>query len=408
MIVEPKIRSNICINAHPAGCAKDTVRQIEYVKAQKAKRGIKTYKEGGKGPATVLVLGCSTGYGLASRIAASFEYGADTIGVSFEKEGTETRGGTPGFYNNMAFDREAKAAGLKSVTINGDAYSNEVRQQVIDEIKKLGKKIDLLVYSLASPVRTDPETKVMYKSVIKPIGKPYSGKCLDIIQEKLTEASAEPATEEEMANTVKVMGGEDWKLWIDALTKADCLSEGICTVAYSYIGPELSHAIYRDGTIGGAKKHLEKTARELDAQLKSSLGGRAYVSENKGLVTRSSAVIPVISLYLAVLFKVMKEMNLHEGCIEQMERLFAERLYTGADSQMADIPVDSENRIRLDDWELREDVQSKAVANMNATTDDNLAQYCDLAGYKHDFLAANGFDVEGIDYSKDVERFDVI
>lgn len=408
MIVEPKIRSNICINAHPAGCAKDTVRQIEYVKAQKAKRGIKTYKEGGKGPATVLVLGCSTGYGLASRIAASFEYGADTIGVSFEKEGTETRGGTPGFYNNMAFDREAKAAGLKSVTINGDAYSNEVRQQVIDEIKKLGKKIDLLVYSLASPVRTDPETKVMYKSVIKPIGKPYSGKCLDIIQEKLTEASAEPATEEEMANTVKVMGGEDWKLWIDALTKADCLSEGICTVAYSYIGPELSHAIYRDGTIGGAKKHLEKTARELDAQLKSSLGGRAYVSENKGLVTRSSAVIPVISLYLAVLFKVMKEMNLHEGCIEQMERLFAERLYLGPDSQMTDIPVDSENRIRLDDWELREDVQSKAVANMNATTDDNLAQYCDLAGYKHDFLAANGFDVEGIDYSKDVERFDVI
>lgn len=408
MIVEPKIRSNICINAHPAGCAKDTVRQIEYVKAQKAKRGIKTYKEGGKGPATVLVLGCSTGYGLASRIAASFEYGADTIGVSFEKEGTETRGGTPGFYNNMAFDREAKTAGLKSVTINGDAYSNEVREQVIAEIKKLGKKIDLLVYSLASPVRTDPETKVMYKSVIKPIGKPYSGKCLDIIQEKLTEASAEPATEEEMANTVKVMGGEDWKLWIDALTKADCLSEGICTVAYSYIGPELSHAIYRDGTIGGAKKHLEKTARELDAQLKSSLGGRAYVSENKGLVTRSSAVIPVISLYLAVLFKVMKEMNLHEGCIEQMERLFAERLYLGPDSQMTDVPVDSENRIRLDDWELREDVQSKAVANMNATTDDNLAQYCDLAGYKHDFLAANGFDVEGIDYSKDVERFDVI
>ena len=408
MIVEPKIRSNICINAHPAGCAKDTVRQIEYVKSQKAKRGIKTYAEGGKGPKTVLVLGCSTGYGLASRIAASFEYGADTIGVSFEKEGTETRGGTPGFYNNMAFDKEAKAAGLKSVTINGDAYSNEVREQVIAEIKKLGKKIDLLVYSLASPVRTDPETKVMYKSVIKPIGKPYSGKCLDIIAEKLTEASAEPATEEEMANTVKVMGGEDWKLWIDALTKADCLAEGICTVAYSYIGPELSHAIYRDGTIGGAKKHLEKTARELDAQLKSGLGGRAYVSENKGLVTRSSAVIPVISLYLAVLFKVMKEMNLHEGCIEQMERLFAERLYTGADSQMADVPVDSENRIRLDDWELREDVQSKAVANMNATTDDNLAQYCDLAGYKHDFLAANGFDVEGIDYSKDVERFDVI
>lgn len=408
MIVEPKIRSNICINAHPVGCAKETLRQIEYVKAQKAKRGIKLVSEGGNGPKTVLVLGCSTGYGLASRITAAFEYGADTIGVSFEKEGTETKGGTPGFYNNMAFDKVAKEAGLKSVTINGDAYSNEVREQVIAEIKKLGKKVDLLVYSLASPVRTDPETKVLYKSVIKPIGQSYSGKCLDIIQEKLTEASAEPATEEEMANTVKVMGGEDWKLWIDALQKADVLNEGICTLAYSYIGPSLSHAIYRDGTIGGAKKHLEKTAHELDAQLKASLNGRAYVSENKGLVTRSSAVIPVISLYLAVLFKVMKEMNIHEGCIEQMERMFTEKLYRGPNGEMTDIPVDEENRIRMDDWELRDDVQEKAVANMNATTDENLSQYCDLAGYKHDFLTANGFDVEGVDYSKDVERFDVI
>ena len=408
MIVEPKIRSNICINAHPVGCAKETLRQIEYVKAQKAKRGIKLVSEGGNGPKTVLVLGCSTGYGLASRITAAFEYGADTIGVSFEKEGTETKGGTPGFYNNMAFDKAAKEAGLKSVTINGDAYSNEVREQVIAEIKKLGKKVDLLVYSLASPVRTDPETKVLYKSVIKPIGQSYSGKCLDIIQEKLTEASAEPATEEEMANTVKVMGGEDWKLWIDAFQKADVLNEGICTLAYSYIGPSLSHAIYRDGTIGGAKKHLEKTAHELDAQLKASLNGRAYVSENKGLVTRSSAVIPVISLYLAVLFKVMKEMNIHEGCIEQMERMFTEKLYRGPNGEMTDIPVDEENRIRMDDWELRDDVQEKAVANMNATTDENLSQYCDLAGYKHDFLTANGFDVEGVDYSKDVERFDVI
>ena len=408
MIVEPKIRSNICINAHPVGCAKETLRQIEYVKAQKAKRGIKLVSEGGNGPKTVLVLGCSTGYGLASRITAAFEYGADTIGVSFEKEGTETKGGTPGFYNNMAFDKAAKEAGLKSVTINGDAYSNEVREQVIAEIKKLGKKVDLLVYSLASPVRTDPETKLLYKSVIKPIGQSYSGKCLDIIQEKLTEASAEPATEEEMANTVKVMGGEDWKLWIDALQKADVLNEGICTLAYSYIGPSLSHAIYRDGTIGGAKKHLEKTAHELDSQLKASLNGRAYVSENKGLVTRSSAVIPVISLYLAVLFKVMKEMNIHEGCIEQMERMFTEKLYRGPNGEMTDIPVDEENRIRMDDWELRDDVQEKAVANMNATTDENLSQYCDLAGYKHDFLTANGFDVEGVDYSKDVERFDVI
>lgn len=408
MIVEPKIRSNICINAHPEGCAKDTLRQIEYVKSQKTKRGIKNAKEGGAGPKTVLVLGCSTGYGLASRITAAFEYGADTIGVSFEKEGTQTKGGTPGFYNNMAFDKAAKEAGLKSVTINGDAYSNEIREQVIAELKKFEKKVDLLIYSLASPVRTDPETKVMYKSVIKPIGKSYSGKCLDIIQEKLTEASAEPANEEEIENTIKVMGGEDWALWIDALEKADCLSEGICTVAYSYIGPELSHAIYRDGTIGSAKKHLEKTAHELDSKLKSALHGSAYISENKGLVTRSSAVIPVISFYLAVLFKVMKEKNIHEGCIEQMERLFAERLYRGTNSQMTEVPVDEEHRIRLDDWELRDDVQSKVVENMNKTTDENLSEYCDIAGYKHDFLCANGFDVAGVDYSKDVERFDVI
>lgn len=408
MIVEPKIRSNICINAHPEGCAKETLRQIEYVKAQKAKRGIKTYKEGGKGPKTVLVLGCSTGYGLASRIAAAFEYGADTIGVSFEKEGTETKCGTPGFYNNMAFDKAAKEAGLKSVTLNGDAYSNEVRDQVIAEIKKFGTKVDLIVYSLASPVRTDPADGVMYRSAIKPIGQSYGGQCLDINSATLIEASAEPANEQEIANTIKVMGGEDWQLWIDALTKADVLNEGVCTVAYSYIGPKQSHPIYRDGTIGGAKKHLEQTARNLDAQLKASHKGSAYVSENKGLVTRSSAVIPVISFYLAALFKVMKEMNLHEGCIEQMERLFTERLYCGADGEMTTVPVDEENRIRVDDWELRPDVQAKVEANMAKTTEDNINEYCDLAGYKHDFLAANGFDIEGVDYTKEVERFDVI
>lgn len=408
MIVEPKIRSNICINCHPAGCAKDTFRQIEYVKAQKSKRKINSSSEGGNGPKTVLVLGCSTGYGLASRITAAFEYGADTIGVSFEKEGSQTRGGTPGFYNNMAFDSEAEKCGLKSITLNGDAYSHEMRDRVISEIKKLGKKIDLLIYSLASPVRTDPDTKVIYKSVIKPIGKSYGGNCLDIIQEKLTSMTASPATEEEIAATVKVMGGTDWALWIDALTSAGVLNDGFMTLAYSYIGPDFSHAIYRDGTIGEAKKDLEKTALLLDKKLQESVNGRAFVSENKGLVTRSSAVIPVISLYLAVLFKVMKEMKLHEGCIEQMERLFAERLYTGENSSVSNIPVDSENRIRMDDWELRDDVQKKALENMSRVTEENLNTYCDLAGYKHDFLVTNGFDVEGIDYSKDTERFDVI
>lgn len=398
MLVTPKIRSNICLNAHPAGCAAEVKRQINFVKSKKSAR-----VAGETVPKCVLVLGCSTGYGLSSRITAAFEYGADTIGVSFEKEGTETRGGTPGFYNNMAFDKEAKAAGVNSITINGDAYSHEIKKRVIEEIKKLGKKVDLVIYSLASPVRTDPDTQKLYKSVIKPIGRTYEGKCLDIIAEKLTEAKAEPASEEEIATTVKVMGGADWKLWIDALIKADCLSQNAVTVAYSYIGPELSHAIYRDGTIGEAKKDLEKTARELDSELQNKISGHAYVSVNKGLVTRSSAVIPVISLYLACLFKVMKANGTHEGCIEQMERMFAERLYTGGE-----VPLDDKKRIRMDDLELTEEVQKAVVFNMNAVTEENLSEYCDLAGYKHDFLVANGFDAEGVDYSLEVERFDTV
>lgn len=408
MVITPKIRSNICINAHPIGCARAVVEQIEYVRRKAAERGTKAFKDGGKGPRTVLVLGCSTGYGLASRITAAFEYGADTIGVSFEKEGTETKGGTPGWYNNMAFDKEAKKAGLKAVTLNADAYSDATRERVIEEIKNIGGKVDLIVYSLASPVRTDPDTGVQYRSVIKPIGKTYGGKCIDMMKETLTEASADGATEEEIANTVKVMGGEDWRRWIKTLLKAGVLSTGCRTVAYSYIGPKLSHAIYRDGTIGMAKRDLEKAAIEIDKELKDAVSGGAYVSVNKGLVTRSSAVIPIISLYLSILFKVMKEKGTHEGCIEQMERLFAERLYTGEDNAAGDVPTDSEHRIRIDDLELAEDVQEKCTERMAKVTQDNLAQYCDLEGYKHDFLVTNGFDVAGVDYSADVARMDSI
>jgi enoyl-[acyl-carrier protein] reductase/trans-2-enoyl-CoA reductase (NAD+) len=408
MIIKPMVRSSICINAHPIGCAKDTDDQIAYVKAQKAKRGTKTLKEGGKGPGTVLVLGCSTGYGLASRISAAFEYGADTIGVSFEKEPTETKGGTPGWYNNMAFDRAAKKDGLISVTMNADAYADETRARVIEEAKKLGRRFDLIIYSLASPVRTDPDTKVLYKSVIKPLGKTYSGKSIDIMTQTLRESSAEPATEEETASTVKVMGGEDWRRWIKQLTEAGVLAEGCRTVAYSYIGPEQTHQIYRDGTIGMAKKDLEQAARDLDAQMKASVGGAAFISVNKGLVTRSSAVIPVISLYLSILFKVMKEKGTHEGCIEQMERLFAERLYTGSDNAAGTVPTDNGHRIRIDDLEMDPEVQKICTQRMETVTQDNLASYCDLEGYKHDFLATNGFDVKGVDYEKDVRRMDVI
>ncbi len=401
MVVKPMIRSNICINAHPIGCAKDTARQIEYVRTQKSKRGIKSAAEGGKAPKTVLVLGCSTGYGLASRISAAFEYGADTVGVSFEKEATEKKYGTPGWYNNKEFDREAEKAGLKSVTFNADAFSDETRSKVIAQARDWGVKFDLVIYSLASPVRTDPDTQVLYKSVIKPIGKVYAGAALDMMTGKITQASTEPAQGNEIADTVKVMGGEDWARWMKQLQEADVLSDGCRTVAYSYIGPALSHAIYRDGTIGEAKKDLEKTAKSIDASLKS-INGAAFVSVNKGLVTRSSAVIPIISLYLGVLFKVMKKNGTHEGCIEQMERLFAERLYTGENNGPGKVPVDSENRIRIDDWEMDPKVQEEVDKIMPKVTEENVPELVDLDGLRHDFLIINGFDVEGVDYEADI------
>ncbi len=408
MIIKPMIRSNICINAHPIGCAKETENQIAYVRSQKAKRGTKSAAEGGAGAKNVLVLGCSTGYGLASRISAAFEYGANTIGVSFEKEPTVTKGGTPGWYNNRAFDREAKKAGLKSLTFNGDAFSDECRAQVINAAKEWGVMFDLVIYSLASPVRTDPDTKVMYKSVLKPEGKPYSGQTVDMMTGKLSVMTAEPANEQEMADTIKVMGGEDWERWMKQLGDAGVLNTGCRTVAYSYIGPELSHAIYRNGTIGGAKKDLETRAHNIDASLKKTLGGAAFVSENKGLVTRSSAVIPIIPLYLSVLFKVMKERGTHEGCIEQMERLFAERLFTGANNAAGNVPVDSEGRIRIDDRELDPSVQAEVNKRLATVTEENLSNVGDMAGYKHDFLAINGFDIAGVDYEKDVADMSVI
>ena len=274
-----------------------------------------------------------------------------------------------------------------------------------------------MIYSLASPVRSDPDkidpnsadgAHVLYKSVIKPIGKTYAGMGIDILTNTLKESAAEPANEEEIANTVKVMGGEDWQLWIDQLSEAGVLAEGCRTLAYSYIGPELSHAIYRDGTIGQAKKHLEATAHTLNEKLAKELNGAAYVSVNKGLVTRSSAVIPIISLYLSILFKVMKKKGTHEGCIEQMERLFAERLYTGENASAGDVPVDQENRIRVDDWEMQDDVQAEVDKFMAQVNNENIAEICDLEGYKHDFYATNGFDVAGVDYSADVPRMDQI
>lgn len=421
------IRNNICLNAHPKGCKKAVLDQIEYTKARAEARKNGTLSglderdnNGVAAPKNVLVLGCSNGYGLASRITASFAYGAATIGVSFEKAGTEKKWGTPGWYNNLAFDQAAKEANIKSITIDGDAFSNEIKDQVVKAAKENNMIFDLVVYSLASPVRTDPATGIMHKSVIKPFGNPFVGKTIDPFTKEIKEISAEPATDEEKEATIKVMGGEDWKLWIEKLVAEGLLSEGAITVAYSYIGPEVSKAIYRSGTIGKAKEHLEATAKELDDVL-AGVKGSAYVSVNKGLVTRASAVIPIIPFYLTSLYKVMKADGSHEGCIEQINRLFDSRLYglpcgkalevaeeLGCKLNDKNISVDNENRIRIDDRELSKAVQTKVDELMPKITVENMEEIADLEGYKHDFLATSGFDIEGVDYEEEVFCFDKI
>jgi len=389
-VEKPMIRNNICLNAHPEGCAANVKKQICYAK--------KILTPENNAPKLALIAGCSNGYGLASRICAAFGYGAVTVGVSLENEPSEKRSGTPGFYNNKAFDSEAEAAGIIGITLNGDAFSDEIKTAAIKAIKdaaaKAGipAKVDLFIYSLASPVRTDPKSGVMYKSVIKPIGAGFSGKTLNMMDGTFSGISAEPAAEEEIFNTVKVMGGEDWELWMNALDSEGLLSANFTTAAYTYIGPESSWAIYKNGTIGKAKEDLERACREINKKYSAKIKG-AWISVNKALVTRSSAVIPTIPLYITCLFKVMKEMGLHEGCIEQIARLYRERLYS-ADG----VSTDSEGRIRIDDWEMRDDVQKAVKERIKIVTPENVFTETDLAGFKHDFLEAHGFDVEGVDY----------
>ena len=409
MIIKPMIRNNICLNSHPAGCAAVVMRQIEY--ARTALAGGKNPKTNGTTgtPRLALVVGCSTGYGLASRIAAAFGYGAATIGVSLEKPASESKPGTPGYYNNIVFDREARRAGLVSISINGDAFSGQVKAQAAEAIRKaaaeagIPARVDLVIYSLASPVRTDPKTGIMYRSVIKPIGKSFQGKTVDMMSGNITIANAESATDGEIAGTIKVMGGEDWELWIDALAKEGLLSPLARTLAYTYIGPELSWAIYKNGTIGRAKEDLERACREINKKYRDAgtIAG-AWVSVNKALVTRASAVIPIIPFYVSCLFRVMKEKGIHEGCIEQMVRLYKDRLYAaGAGQNPLETPVDSEGRIRIDDWEMREDVQKETSLRMEKATPETLETLADVAGFRHDFLEAHGFDVAGIDYEAD-------
>jgi enoyl-[acyl-carrier protein] reductase/trans-2-enoyl-CoA reductase (NAD+) len=401
-MIKPKVRGGICMNAHPAGCAREVRNQISTARSQlgSGAEASAVSSAGGTAPKTVLVIGGSTGYGLSSRIAAAFGYGAETISVSFEREPTEKKPATPGWYNTAAFDREAEKAGIPALSFYGDAFSHAMKQQVAEALRERGSKVDLLVYSLASGMRPDPDSDEVFRSALKPIGAPYTTVSLDFMKETLSETTLEPANDEEIRQTVKVMGGEDWQLWTEALQKEGLLADDFTTVAYSYIGPEVTHPIYRSGTIGKAKEHLEGTARELHDRLGS--GGSAYVSINKAVVTRASAVIPAVPLYISLLFSVMKEQGLHEGCQEQMNRLLGERIYTdGA------VPTDDEGRIRLDDWEMREDVQREVGRRWDTVNEENLHDYADIAGYRSDFLRLHGFDVPGVDYEQEVDFLSV-
>ncbi|WP_353086585.1 enoyl-ACP reductase FabV [Flavobacterium sp.] len=388
MIIEPRMRGFICLTAHPTGCAQNVKNQINYVKAQGKIDGAKR----------VLVIGASTGFGLASRITSAFGCGASTIGVFFEKPGTEGKTASPGWYNSAAFEQEAHAAGLYAKSINGDAFSEAIKAQTIATIKADLGQVDLVIYSLASPVRMHPTTSVLHRSSLKPIGGTFTNKTVDFHTGNVTQVSIEPATQEDIDNTVVVMGGEDWSMWIDAMQKAGVLSEGAMTLAYSYIGPEVTKAVYRNGTIGRAKDHLEATAATITEQLQG-LGGKAYVSVNKALVTQASSAIPVIPLYISLLYKIMKREGIHEGCIEQMDRLYRARLYAGTP-----ISVDAENRIRIDDWEMRDDVQAEVARLWEEANTESLGDLGDLAGYKNDFLNLFGFGFEGVDYLADVNE----
>ena len=388
MIIKQKIRGFISVTAHPEGCAAHVREQIEYVK----KKG--PVKDA---PKRVLVVGASTGYGLASRIVAAFGGGAATIGVFFERGSENDRPATAGWYNSAAFEREALAAGLYAKSVNGDAFSDEIKKQAVDLVKADLGQVDLLVYSLASPRRTLPKSGEVKKSVLKTTDKPFTAKTVDTDKGAITEVTIEPATPEEVADTVSVMGGEDWRLWVEALEQAGALAEGFQTVAYSYIGPELTWAIYRNGTIGRAKEDLENTAHELTVGLQSKKG-HAYVSINKALVTQASSAIPVVPLYISLLYKVMKERGSHEGCIEQAYRLFAGRLYNGASPQ-----PDDKGRIRIDDWEMAPEVQKAVEELWPQVTTENLESISDIKGYRAEFLKLFGFGLPRIDYAKDID-----
>jgi len=399
MIIKPKVRGFICITAHPVGCEHNVLDQIKVTQAVSHK---------GTGPKRVLVIGASTGYGLASRITAAFGYGATTLGVFFEKPSSEAKTGTAGWYNSAAFDKLAKQAGLYSKSINGDAFSHETRARAIELIQQeMGGPIDLVVYSLASPVRKLPDTGEVVRSALKTVGETFSATSVDTNRDAVVQVSVEPATEQEIKDTVTVMGGEDWALWIEALSKAGVLAEHAKTVAFSYVGTEITWPIYWHGTLGQAKQHLDNTARELRTRY-AAQGLDAYVGVMKSVVTQASAAIPVIPLYVAMVFRIMKEKGLHEGTIEQLNRLFHDFLYRADGAAPL---LDEEGRLRLDDWELRDDVQQACKELWPTVTTENLWDITDYAGYKQEFLRLFGFARQDVDYEEEAEadrRFDCV
>ncbi|HEX4044834.1 MAG TPA: enoyl-ACP reductase FabV [Gammaproteobacteria bacterium] len=388
MLIQPKVRGFICTTAHPVGCEKMVANQIDYVTAQ------------GKitGPKNVLVIGASTGYGLASRIVAAFGAGANTIGVFYERESeSEDRPASAGWYNAAAFEKMAHAAHYYAKSINGDAFSHEVKERTARLIERDLKQVDLVIYSLASPRRVHPDTGQIYSSVLKPVGQSFQGKTVDAMRGEVKEVVIEPASSEEIANTVAVMGGEDWEMWIDFLLQRGLLAEGASTVAYSYIGPAITFPIYKEGTIGKAKEHLKATADKLNQTLKP-IHGHALLSVDKAVVTQASSAIPVVPLYISLLFKIMKEKGIHEGCIEQIYRLFNEHLYTATPK-----PRDADGCARLDDLEMRPDVQEAVMTLWPQVTTENLLQLTDILGYRETFYQLFGFHVPGVDYTVDIQ-----
>jgi enoyl-[acyl-carrier protein] reductase/trans-2-enoyl-CoA reductase (NAD+) len=387
MVIKPRVRGFLCTTTHPEGCAANVRRQIEVVRERGPIAGA---------PKRVLVIGASTGYGLASRITAAFGGGADTLGVFFEKEGTERKPGTAGWYNSAAFHAETEKAGLYAKSINGDAFSDEVKQLAIEEIRAHMGQVDLVVYSLAAPRRQHPKTGVVHASTLKPIGQDTVQKGVNTDKEAIQEYHLEAATQEEIDNTVAVMGGEDWQLWIEALDEAGVLAEGCKTTAYTYIGEKITWDIYWHGTIGAAKKDLDRRVLTLRERL-AARGGDARVSVLKAVVTQASAAIPAMPIYLALLFRVMKDRGVHEGCIEQIDGLFRDSLYSAS-------PVlDDEGRLRADGKELDPAVQAEVAERWERITTENLNELSDFAGYRREFLQLFGFEVDGVDYDADVD-----